>query len=148
MSTKDRRAVVGWLLYCANQGYLSAKDREGMHNWFLDDESTLTARDIELKNDFLGMAGQFLHTEPLSDRDNLRMIIEHMQEYGGQLTLFCRPSADGDEINDRWGGGYHFGSETDLDGVGDPDLAAGAAYGMGATPDLVLHQIADTLGVH
>lgn len=79
--------------------------------------------------------------------ENLRMILEHMAEHGGQLTLFCRPSADGDEINDRWGGGYHFGSETDLDGVGDPTLAAGAAYGMGATPELVLHQLADELGV-
>jgi hypothetical protein len=165
-----RRAAIGWLIWCVNEGYLAAADRAILHNWLLDDESTLTADDLAEKNKLLGMADEILRVEPLSDRDNLRMILEHMEQYGGQLTLFCHTDAEGSDVNSRWGGGYHFGSEGEKENTrfpecpecgappgqahdpicpanGDPGLAAGAAYGMAATPDLVLHQIADTLGV-
>lgn len=54
------RAEVGWLLWCLDQGYSAAEDREIMTNWLLDDEATLHPSDLNLKADLLTMADEVL----------------------------------------------------------------------------------------
>jgi hypothetical protein len=57
----DARFHLAWLLWCYEQGYTKAEDREGgIGNWLLRDPATLCAEDVELRLDLLAMADEVL----------------------------------------------------------------------------------------
>jgi hypothetical protein len=89
--------------------------------------------------------GQMTRTsnnEPWRDRTMPKFtqwpaLIEHLTENGGRLVVSYTP---GDE--DRAVAGYEFGREAE-----DSDMAGGAAYGMAATLDEALIQMAEQVGI-
>lgn len=54
------RELVAWLLWCANQGYIKAEDRDILTNWFLDDPTTLHRDDLAQREGWLSMADEVL----------------------------------------------------------------------------------------
>ena len=54
--TDDLRTRIAWLLWCANEGYLTEADRAGVSNIFTADPATLHPDDAFSLPKWLGMA--------------------------------------------------------------------------------------------
>lgn len=54
------REDVAWLLWCLNQGYVNAADREILDNWLLEDPAQLHPDDAALRPHLLAMADQVI----------------------------------------------------------------------------------------
>ena len=54
------RFHLAWLLWCFNEGYVTAEDRAISENWLLDDPATLHPDDAVLRPHLLAMADEVL----------------------------------------------------------------------------------------
>ncbi len=58
---RDARFHLAWLMWCIDQGYMTAEDREvGTGNWLLRDPSTLCEEDVIVREELLTMADEVL----------------------------------------------------------------------------------------
>jgi hypothetical protein len=54
------REHVAWLLWCANEGYLTAEDRPARGNWLLEPVESLHVDDAAARPHWLAMADEVL----------------------------------------------------------------------------------------
>ena len=58
--TEKARLHLAWLMWCYQEGYIEAEDREILTNWMGDDPETLHPDDLRTRDGLLGMAGEML----------------------------------------------------------------------------------------
>lgn len=56
------RYEIAWRIWCWQQGYGKAEDREGLSNWMREDSSRLTEKDIQDREDCLSIADEIMDT--------------------------------------------------------------------------------------
>lgn len=80
---RDLRATVGWLLWCADEGYLTDEDRAvGSGNWFNHSDEMLSEHDRRNRSGFLEMADAVIAAmpAPLALDDDTRREVEALIE--------------------------------------------------------------------
>jgi hypothetical protein len=60
MPDAKARTRIAWLLWCLQQGYVKAEDRDILHNWLDDDPATLHPDDAEIRPHLLAMADEVI----------------------------------------------------------------------------------------
>lgn len=63
------RYQVAWLMWCLDQGYTTAVDRENIPNWLLEDPASLHPDDIVARPHLLAMADEVIAAVRETDRD-------------------------------------------------------------------------------